>query len=53
MTTKEKERIERLQRRANFLQSRIAKEPKGKLSYDDAEYSALQWAINKLIYLLK
>lgn len=47
MNKKEHERLLRLQKRANWLRERISKG--GDKSFDEAELSALDWAINKII----
>lgn len=50
LTSKEREYIEKLQRRADYLSKRIIQaEGNGKdLSWDKAEYSALTWAVTRL-----
>jgi len=42
------ERLEFLQRRADFLAARIVKDTKTDRTYDKAELSALLWAIKEL-----
>lgn len=48
--TKEEERLQRLQRRCDWLETRIAKaKAKGQdVSFDVAEASALHWAIERI-----
>jgi hypothetical protein len=47
LTNKDRERIGRLQKRAQHLRERITDSPDD-LSYDRAELSAVEWAIAKL-----
>jgi hypothetical protein len=44
-------RIARLQARAAWLAKRIEEQPNRNLSYDEAELTATQWAIEELIAL--
>jgi hypothetical protein len=48
-----KENLDRLRRRADFLRARIATHPNRDLSYDNAEISALDWAVSMLTPLVK
>ena len=55
MTRPESDRLKTLEKRMNFLNNRIYQkgEITGDLSYDRAEASALEWAINLLEVHLK
>ena len=53
MTNTESERIKRLEKRMNFLNARIFEGGDKDLTYDKAEASALEWAINLLEVHLK
>ena len=45
MTDDEKELLDRLERRAKHLDSRIAANPEKRLTWDEKEKEALRWAI--------
>jgi len=47
MKINRKEKIRRLQRRADFLLARINDDNSKDLTYDKSEYSALVWAIEQ------
>jgi hypothetical protein len=48
LNSKERERLDRLRRRADWLKQRSADVPEGVKSHDLAELSALTWAINAI-----
>lgn len=48
LNREERDKLERLKKRAYHLQNRIDNRPRYDLSYDKAELSALRWAIQKI-----